>query len=63
LVKINLTTGNKTKQKVENMFDKEAVELSMKSEKIASLSTQVSQDVVNEFKNLKKQQLNFEIGK
>jgi hypothetical protein len=62
LVKINLTTGNKTKQKVENMFDKEAVELSMKSEKIASLSTQVSQDVVNEFKNLKKQ-INFEIGK
>jgi hypothetical protein len=63
LVKINLTTGNKTKQKVGNMFDKEVVELSIISEKIASLSTQVSQNVVKEFKNLKKQQLNFEIGK
>jgi histidinol dehydrogenase len=56
-------TGNKTKQKVENMFDKSVVELSVKSENIATASSQISQEVVKEFKTFKKQQINFEIGK
>jgi hypothetical protein len=42
------------------MFDKSVVELSVKSENIATASSQISQEVVKEFK---KQQINFEIGK
>jgi hypothetical protein len=45
------------------MFDKSVVELSVKSENIATASSQISQEVVKEFKTFKKQQINFEIGK